>query len=129
VKRAATPATRRRFPSNRSRPSKTMSIEALLGQMESVEDIFTTLEVSYDSRVVSTHRIRILRRFGREFEAIRRAAEPHSEAELRARCTEAIKTIYEQCERGMREPEPVFIGHAPQLVQLRRGPTRDEPHS
>jgi hypothetical protein len=91
-------------------------------EIERLEDIFEALCVEFDRRVLDVHRMRILRRFGREIERID-YLQPHpSEEAVRILYATALAEIHEQCARGMREPVPVFRGLSEQLVQLRRGP-------
>lgn len=98
-----------------------MRLQALLDEMDSVEDLFDSLGVPYDPHVVATHRMRILRRFGREVEAVRISTD---EAETRKDLAEILGNIHAQCARGVREPAAVFGGITQQLVQLRRGPPK-----
>jgi hypothetical protein len=93
--------------------------------METVEDLFSILGVAFNPRVVAVHRLRILKRFGNEKNRID-AEVPADDATRRAHYVSALALIHEQCGRGMREPEPVFRGLANQLVQLRRGPRRED---
>lgn len=94
----------------------------LLGDMHSLEDLFDTLGVAYDPLVLSVHRMRILRRFGLETEALRAESLTLGVVEYRRRCGSVLGTIHEQCRLGLREPVPVFRGLSSQLVQLRRKP-------
>lgn len=90
--------------------------------MHTVEDLFAVLEVPYDESVLAVHRMRILRRFGRELERLEGPKPGLSEQEFKSRCSAELRVIHEQCARGMRETEPVFRGVSQQLVQLGRGP-------
>ncbi|MGC4066695.1 MAG: nitrogenase-stabilizing/protective protein NifW [Polyangiaceae bacterium] len=102
-----------------------MSLQAQLSEMETVEDLFSILGVTFDPRVVGVHRMRILKRFGNEKKRID-AEVSADDATRRNHYVSALALIHEQCSRGMREPEPVFRGLASQLVQLRRGPQRED---
>lgn len=104
-----------------------MDIKELISRIESVEDLFSLLGVSLDPKVVAVHRMRILRRFGREMEALDKTVGPISDCGLRSLYAEALERILEQCSRGMREPEPLLCGQGQQLVQLRRGPPKGDP--
>jgi len=64
------------------------------------------------------HRMRILRRFGRELERLETSGQSASEQEFKDLCSAQLQLIHEQCARGMRETEPVFRGVSQQLVQL-----------
>jgi hypothetical protein len=97
-----------------------------LDQIERLEDIFETLGVEFDPRVLDAHRMRILRRFGQELTKVDELCPRPNEEQVRTLYATALSTIYEQCRRGMREPEPVFRGVSQQLVQLRRRPSAKE---
>jgi hypothetical protein len=95
---------------------------AQLREIERLEDIFETLRVEFDQRVIDLHRMRILRRFGQEIQKIDDLVPRPNEEQVRTLYAAALAKIYEQCRRGTREPEPVFRGLSQQLVQLRRRP-------
>lgn len=98
---------------------------ARLNEIERLEDIFEILNIEFDPHVLDVHRMRILRRFGQEIERID-AIEPRpSELDVRSMYATALAEIHGQCRRGMREPVPVFRGLSNQLVQLRRGPSKE----
>jgi hypothetical protein len=101
-----------------------MSIRARLSEMESVEDLFFALDVPYEPRVLAVHRMRILKRFGREMQVVDNVVGDASDGNLKPKYAALLREIHEQCSRGMREPEPVFRGVSQQLVQLRRGPPK-----
>jgi nitrogenase-stabilizing/protective protein len=102
-----------------------MSIQTQLSEMESVEDLFALLDVPFDPKVVAVHRMRILKRFGQEKARID-ALGALLEGEGKTQYVAALTLIHEQCSRGMRETEPVFKGISQQLVQLGRGPRRNQ---
>lgn len=95
-------------------------------EIERLEDLFEALGVKFDERVLASHRMRILRRFGQELKELDELYPAPNEAEVQRLYATALATIYDQCSRGMREAEPVFRGVASQLVQLRRRPCAKE---
>lgn len=97
-----------------------MDLDTLLQRIESAEDLFVELGVPFDARVIAVHRMRILRRFGRELAQLSQSIDLGNETDKRAHYAAALNGIYEQCARGMRELAPVFRGFDQQLVQLRR---------
>ena len=101
-----------------------MSIRDELRNLESAEQLFALLEVSFDSRVLATHRLRVLRRFGREIATLEQAPAIASDQDWKQHCAAILQRIHEECARGMREPEPVFRGLQEPLIQLRRSPKR-----
>jgi hypothetical protein len=95
-----------------------------LPEIECLEDIFDALRVEFDPRVLDVHRMRILRRFGQELQKIDRLEPQPSEEAVRTLYATALAEIHDQCQRGLREPVPVFRGLSEKLVQLRRGPNK-----
>lgn len=106
-----------------------MAIRDQIREIESVEQLFELLSVPYESSVIAVHRMRVLRRFGRELETLERGGDSTtSDSEFKLRCAAILRGIHEDCARGMREPEPVFRGLEQPLVQLRRPlPHRRDP--
>jgi hypothetical protein len=90
-----------------------------LGEIERLEDIFETLGVEFDPRVLDVHRMRILRRFGQELQRVEEFFPRPNEEQVRTLYATALSSIYDQCRRGMREPAAVFRRANQQLVQLR----------
>lgn len=97
-----------------------------LDEVERLEDIFETLGVEFDPRVLDVHRMRLLRRFGQELQKVDELLPRPDETQVRILYATALTNIYEQCRRGMREPAPVFRAISQQLVQLRRRPSAKE---
>ncbi len=97
-----------------------------LDEIERLEDIFETLGIEFDPRVLDVHRMRILRRFGQELQKMDELTSRPNETQVRSLYATALSNIYDQCRRGMREPAPVFRGITQQLVQLRLRPHAKE---
>ncbi len=68
--------------------------------LESAEDFFAALGVPFDARVLAVSRLHVMRRFGREMDALLRGARGASEAETREALRGALRDAHAVFERA-----------------------------
>jgi hypothetical protein len=88
-----------------------------LAAMESAEEIFAWLGQAYDPAVLRVHRVRILKRFGRELRAL---GEPGGDHQQRRRtCAALLHRIYQEVASAS-APGELPVPRGPRLFALRR---------
>jgi hypothetical protein len=88
-----------------------------LAQAERAEDFFEALEISYDRRIVSVHRLEILRLLGMARASLEASLPSPGEAMRRATLRAALREAHDRLARGEAPAPPL---RAAGLVQLRR---------
>lgn len=100
----------------------TVTLNDELGRIERAEDVFELLDVPFDSKTLTVHRLPILRLFGRAIAGLE--DQGLSPAELRARYAAALATVHAQFVPGASGGAPVVFGRDRALVSLGLGKGR-----
>ena len=97
-----------------------MNLREAICRIEVAEDLFVLLGLTFDSNVLATHRVQILRRFGQEMEALEKRNPPLSEAERPVLYETALQRTHELYAKGGSDIEPLFRPRPRDMVSLDR---------
>lgn len=107
-----------------------MDLHQAIGRIEAAEDLFALLDVAFDPALLAVHRIAMLKRFGREVEALERGNPPLSEDGRLSLYAAALERTHALYVRGSSEVDPMVRMRLPQDVvavdRLRRVGPRAE---
>ncbi len=101
-----------------------MNLAEAIANIEDAEELFALLDVALDPALLSVHRIAILKRFGREIEAIERRQPSLCEDERRPLYAAALARTHRLYADGGSDVDPIIRVRPPDLVatdRLRRG--------
>jgi hypothetical protein len=95
-----------------------MDVLEEMGRIDTAEDLFELLEVSFDPAVLVAHRVQVLKRFGMELNVVERRDPPLSQAERRQVYAAALQRTHDLYARGGSDIEPFLRPRPRGLVTL-----------